>query len=186
MLGIQPQHTAGQHTPQTVYNLEVQGQHVFRVTSNGLLVHNSYGNAPRGPVGDLMIDTGVMRNFVVEGSNMRHAQKAVVGNRRMFATQTAVDEFRAAMVRTGSIQEQLRANRLINRLTVVPDNPSASFSALTPSRRMGANDIGIFGTADRLGMEILTTDKTFMRTFYNRTGQTINGQWFAPYVLPGP
>ncbi len=40
VLGIQPQHTA-----QTVYNLEVQGQHVFRVTSNGLLVHNSC--APR-------------------------------------------------------------------------------------------------------------------------------------------
>ncbi len=41
MLGIQPKHTAGQQAPQTVYNLEVQGQHVFRVTSNGLLVHNS-------------------------------------------------------------------------------------------------------------------------------------------------
>ena len=27
-------------SPQTVYNLEVQGQHVFRVTSNGSLVHN--------------------------------------------------------------------------------------------------------------------------------------------------
>jgi hypothetical protein len=36
VLGIKPQ-----HKPQTVYNLEVQGQHVFRVTSNGLLVHNS-------------------------------------------------------------------------------------------------------------------------------------------------
>lgn len=95
--------------------------------------------APRGPVGDVMIDTGVMRNFVAESSNMRHVQKAVVGNRRMFATQTAVDEFRAAMVRTGSLQEQLRANRLLNRLTVVPDNPSASFSALTPSRNIGAN-----------------------------------------------
>ncbi len=58
VLGIQPQHTAGQHTPQTVYNLEVQGQHVFRVTSNGLLVHNDcptrtgygafgWGKAPR-------------------------------------------------------------------------------------------------------------------------------------------
>jgi len=44
VLGIKPQHTAGQHTPQTVYNLEVQGQHVFRVTSNGLLVHNSYAD----------------------------------------------------------------------------------------------------------------------------------------------
>jgi hypothetical protein len=36
VLGIQPQ-----QAPQTVYNLEVQGQHVFRVTSNGLLVHNT-------------------------------------------------------------------------------------------------------------------------------------------------
>ena len=44
VLGIQPQHTAGQHKPQTVYNLEVQGQHVFRVTSNGLLVHNAYAD----------------------------------------------------------------------------------------------------------------------------------------------
>ena len=41
VLGIQPQ-----QAPQTVYNLEIQGQHVFRVTGNGLLVHNSYG--PRG------------------------------------------------------------------------------------------------------------------------------------------
>jgi len=39
VLGIQPQ-----QAPQTVYNLEVQGQHVFRVTSNGLLVHNSYAD----------------------------------------------------------------------------------------------------------------------------------------------
>ena len=54
MLGIQPQHTAGQHTPQTVYNLEVQGQHVFRVTSNGLLVHNSYGNAPNRVTGSAL------------------------------------------------------------------------------------------------------------------------------------
>jgi len=38
VLGIKPQ-----HKPKTVYNLEVQGQHVFRVTSNGLLVHNSCG-----------------------------------------------------------------------------------------------------------------------------------------------
>ncbi len=36
VLGIQPQQAL-----QTVYNLEVQGQHVFRVTSNGLLVHNT-------------------------------------------------------------------------------------------------------------------------------------------------
>ncbi len=43
MLGIKPQ-----QAPQTVYNLEIQGQHVFRVTSNGLLVHNMC--APRGPV----------------------------------------------------------------------------------------------------------------------------------------
>jgi hypothetical protein len=39
VLGIKPQ-----HKPQTVYNLEVQGQHVFRVTSNGLLVHNAYAD----------------------------------------------------------------------------------------------------------------------------------------------
>ncbi len=48
VLGIQPKHTAGQQAPQTVYNLEVQGQHVFRVTSNGLLVHNDCPTAPKG------------------------------------------------------------------------------------------------------------------------------------------
>ena len=61
VLGIQPQHTASQHKPQTVYNLEVQGQHVFRVTSNGLLVHNMC--APRGGTYKLkdVIDGNVKR-----------------------------------------------------------------------------------------------------------------------------
>jgi hypothetical protein len=65
VLGIQPQHTTGQHKPQTVYNLEVQGQHVFRVTSNGLLVHNDcptrtgygafeWGKAPKNKIDELI------------------------------------------------------------------------------------------------------------------------------------
>lgn len=32
--------------PQDVYNLEVYGEHVYHVTSAGLLVHNAYGSAP--------------------------------------------------------------------------------------------------------------------------------------------
>ncbi len=64
MLGIQPQHTA-----QTVYNLEVQGQHVFRVTSNGLLVHNSCGNAPYSAVGDIVEETsGVVTGLRKRGN----------------------------------------------------------------------------------------------------------------------
>ncbi len=55
MLGIQPQ-----QAPQTVYNLEIQGQHVFRVTSNGLLVHNMC--APR--VGNVVAETAEEASFL--------------------------------------------------------------------------------------------------------------------------
>ena len=86
VLGIQPQHTAGQHTPQTVYNLEVQGQHVFRVTSNGLLVHNSYGNAPRGnqgaPIESLL--RGNMKQTT--GRGFSTAQKGALGEARTSLT----------------------------------------------------------------------------------------------------
>ena len=68
VLGIQPQQTRTQQTPQTVYNLEVQGQHVFRVTSNGLLVHNSYADdiakqagkhvAPKSGPANVRVTTG--------------------------------------------------------------------------------------------------------------------------------
>ncbi len=33
--------TEHRHNPEIVYNLQVQGEHVYRVTSDGLLVHNS-------------------------------------------------------------------------------------------------------------------------------------------------
>ena len=185
--------------PEPVYNLEVFGEHTYFVGKDGILVHN---NGPqyiefnsglnrwrniktkqivkKPGTNDVMLDTGVLRNFVAEGSAMRHIQKSAVNGRRMLVTQKAVDEFREAIMRTGTISEKLRANKLLAKLTVVPDSPSPAFQ-IASSRRLGADDLKIFGTADNLGVEILSTDRTFMRTYFRRTGTPINGQWFSPY-----
>ena len=80
VLGIQPQHTAGQHKPQTVYNLEVQGQHVFRVTSNGLLVHNSYADDIANGAVEMhhSIPRGIQRRLR-EAGNLAADSRDVIG-----------------------------------------------------------------------------------------------------------
>jgi Protein of unknown function (DUF1308) len=50
------------------------------------------------------------------------------------------------------------ADDLMSRVSVVADNPSARAAALQVTRRIGLNDIKIFGTADRLGIQTFTGD----------------------------
>jgi hypothetical protein len=99
----------------------------------------------------------------------------------MLATKTAVNEFRSALIRNGTMQEQLRANRLLKRITTIADDPSALYRGISPSNKIGANDLLIFGTGDKLGIPTVSNDKRFAKTFFNRTGVPVNIIWVAPY-----
>jgi len=139
-----------------VFDFEVEGLHNFYVRGSGIdaagvLVHNSVN-----------LDTGSAIAFVSEGSPARHGMKAAVGDRRMVMTETAAAEFQGAL-RAAGPSERARAARLMGRVDVVPDNPSAKAIGLTETKKVGANDKIIFGTGDTMGVPTMTSDAKFLR-----------------------
>ena len=65
-------------------------------------------------------------------------------------TETAVNEFRNIVNGAGGVLEQSRAERFLNRVTIIPDNPSVRAMELQVTRKVGANDKIIFGTGDNV------------------------------------
>ena len=110
VLGIQPQHTASQHTPQTVYNLEVQGQHVFRVTSNGLLVHNMC--APRDALGRFTSGAGGHTADAARGIAAHKSYRNALGGKYRFEVKLPSGK------RADAVDFK---NRIVRELK--PDNP---------------------------------------------------------------
>ncbi|AZM48454.1 hypothetical protein DMB38_24100 [Streptomyces sp. WAC 06738] len=115
----------------------------------------------------VMIDAGTARALSSADMSVGQRINAMIGNRDVFMSQTAMTEFQAAVSRGVSAgwvgpQEQNLAAALVNRVQVVADTPSARALGLNTTKKVGANDIQIFGTADELGMQIFTADLKFL------------------------
>ena len=80
----------------------------------------------------------------------------------MVMTQTAAVECAGLLSVTGPA-EAARAQRLMRRVEIIPDNPSVRAMALRETRRVGAADKIIFGTGDQLGIPTMTSDAKFVR-----------------------
>ncbi|SNX59473.1 RHS repeat-associated protein [Streptomyces sp. TLI_55] len=124
--------------------------------------------APAAPKEEVMIDTGTARALTSADRAVGDQVAAQIGDRGMVMTQTAVNEFQAAVARNtanGFVgpQEAAMIQTLMSKVRVVPDNVSARAASLKPSRRVGADDIKIFGTADAMGIPIFTSDAKFVR-----------------------
>ena len=117
---------------------------------------------PMETAGQVNLDTGSAVAFVSEGSPIRGQLKAAVEGRQMVMTETALEEFQGTLRVAGPL-ETARAGRLLDRVQIVPDNPSARASALKVTKKVGANDKVIFGTGDRLGAPTMTADDKFVR-----------------------
>jgi Protein of unknown function (DUF1308) len=70
------------------------------------------------------LDTGTVFAFVSEGSPVRYQLRQYVQGQQMAITQTALKEFTGIIQVSGGISEQARASRLLQRVTIIPDNPS--------------------------------------------------------------
>jgi hypothetical protein len=75
----------------------------------------------------------------------------------------ALDEFQEAVSRLAGSQEAKRAQRLQTHVHVIPDNPSSRVLNLRNTKSVGDRDKIIFGTADKIGARILTSDKKFFK-----------------------
>jgi uncharacterized protein RhaS with RHS repeats len=109
------------------------------------------------------IDTGSAVAFVSEGSPERHLLKSHVAGKQMVMTQTAQAEFSNIINTIGGSQEKARAQRFMSKVNIISDAPSARASGLVETKKVGANDKVIFGTADNLGIQTLTADAKFLR-----------------------
>ena len=132
------------------------------------------GGMTTGEDGDAFVDrinldASAITNFAAgeAGNEIVSLMHRIVGSRQLVATRTALKEALAQVSIYGGPAERGRFVQLWRQVGRIPIHPSARF-CIPPSRRLSAHDLAIFGTADRLGIPTLTTDATFVQTFYNR------------------
>ncbi|WP_445638276.1 DUF1308 domain-containing protein [Nostoc sp. DSM 114161] len=109
------------------------------------------------------INTGTVFAFISEGSPVRYELRQYVQGQQMVITQTALKEVTDIIQCSGGLSEQARASRLMQRLNIIPDEPSTLALNLQPTRSLGANNIIILGTGDRLGIVTMTADAKAVR-----------------------
>ncbi len=130
------------------------------------------------------LDTNTAIAFIAEGSNVRHKLRTFVGNQQLVMTQTAFDEFLNITQNSGGSSEQARADRFVQRIVVVPDNPSIAAQSLQPTRRLGVNDIIILGTGAQMEIVTMTADAKAIRAA-SAQGVNFNVYLHLPYSLTG-
>jgi hypothetical protein len=94
----------------------------------------------------------------------------------MVMTETAVSEFKNIVNGAAGPLEKARAERFLNRVQIIPDNPSSRAMNLVETKKVGYNDKIIFGTGDNMGITTMTGDAKFVR------GASAQGVDFNVYV----
>lgn len=87
------------------------------------------------------LDTNTAIAFIAEASTIRQQLRAFVTDQQLVMAQTAFNEFINIVQKSGGISEQARANRFLQRVTIVSDNISVGAQTLRPTRNLDANDI---------------------------------------------
>ena len=134
--------------------------------------------ADNAEAASVALDSGAARALSSADRSVANRLISQMGGSRMIMSQTAADEFQLAAARLAGPLEKGYADDLMSQVQVVPDNPSAAAAALQTTRRVGANDIQIFGTADNMGIPIYTSDMNFLR------GASAQGVGFDAIVHP--
>lgn len=130
------------------------------------------------------LDTGTALAFIAEGSPVRYQLRSHVQGQQMVMTHTAFNEFTTIFQQSGGVLEQARASKFLQKVVVIPDNPSARALTLQPTRRLGANDIIILGTGDQLGIVTMTADAKAIRAA-SAQGVDFSVYVHSPYPLTG-
>ncbi|MEN6314698.1 MAG: DUF1308 domain-containing protein [Clostridiaceae bacterium] len=142
-------------------------QPVIRSYAKSAQIKSNKGNVKLGTGASeakyVNIDTGTANAFVSDGSPIRGQLKSFVNGKQMVMTDTAVGEFKNIVNGIAGPLEQARAQRFLNRVKIIPDNPTARASSLKITGSVGANDKIIFGTADNMGITTMTSDAKFLR-----------------------
>lgn len=130
------------------------------------------------------LDTNTAIAFVAEDSTVRYQLRRFVQTQQLVMAQTAFDEFVNIIQYSAGALEQDRANRFLDRVTIVPDNPSVAAQTLKPTRSLDPNDIIILGTGDQMGIVTMTADAKAVRAA-SAQGVNFNVHLHSSYPLTG-
>lgn len=89
--------------------------------------------------------------------------------KELFACQSAVEDFRVILDTLGGPGEKSRAEELLARLKVVPDQPSERTQRLVMSSKVNRRSLMIFGTGDTLRAITMTANSGFVRAAANQS-----------------
>ncbi|XP_026062329.1 UPF0415 protein C7orf25 homolog [Carassius auratus] len=88
--------------------------------------------------------------------------------KELFACHSAVEDFRVILETLGGPGEKSRAEQLLSRLKVVPDQPSERTQRLVMSSKVNRRSLMIFGTGDTLRAITMTANSGFIRAAANQ------------------
>lgn len=88
--------------------------------------------------------------------------------KELFACESAVKDFQVILETLGGAGEKSRAALLMERIGVVPDQPSERALRLVPSSKINSRSQTIFGTGDTLKAITMTANSGFVRAAANQ------------------
>ncbi|XP_048366769.1 UPF0415 protein C7orf25 homolog isoform X2 [Sphaerodactylus townsendi] len=88
--------------------------------------------------------------------------------KELFACESAVKDFQVILETLGGPGEKNRAAALLERVTVIPDQPSEHALRLVLSSKINTRSLTIFGTGDTLKAVTMTANSGFVRAAANQ------------------
>ncbi|XP_057446547.1 uncharacterized protein LOC130738543 [Lotus japonicus] len=98
--------------------------------------------------------------------------------------ESVLTEFKELVLMCGGPNEKLRADKLINCLRVVPDDPSDRMMGLPTTRKLALKNKVVFGTGDQWHAPTLTANMAFARAV-SQTGMSLSTIEHRPRALTG-
>ncbi|KAM7482855.1 hypothetical protein LguiB_007438 [Lonicera macranthoides] len=108
----------------------------------------------------------------------------LISGKRGIICESVYSEFKDLIAMCGGPNEKLRANHLLNHLTVVPDSPSARMMSLPTTRKLALKNKVVFGTGDYWHAPTLTANMAFVRAV-SQTGMSLFTVEHRPRALTG-
>ncbi|NWR07171.1 CG025 protein, partial [Paradoxornis webbianus] len=94
--------------------------------------------------------------------------KEFMEGKELFACESAVRDFQSILETLGGPGEKERAALLVERINVVPDQPSDRALGLVASSKINSRSLAIFGTGDTLKAITMTANSGFVRAAANQ------------------
>ncbi|XP_065882131.1 uncharacterized protein [Euphorbia lathyris] len=127
----------------------------------------------------------VIAQVLSEIENPMHKElSGAIAGKRGIVCESVVAEFKELASLCGGPNENLRADKILKHLMIVPDNPSERMMCIPTTRKLAMKSKVAFGTGDRWRAPTLTANMAFVRAV-SQTGMSLFTIEHRPRALTG-